>query len=150
MCLSFQTKRHQRTRVFWSRGPHRGILLRMKCLVPCEDCMCLRERVNQPEKSSAASVIGPLPTLPCPFPLLSCRHKASVPRGSCQPQQPGSSFLEESHLAQRCSLRKEFRSQTMPSSLSLFPAPFFCLSLTLFFFYKGPEWRHSAGFVQRM
>lgn len=46
----------------------------------------LQEQVDQPEKSLTARVIGPLPALA--FPLLSCRHKAGVPRGGCQPQQP--------------------------------------------------------------
>lgn len=46
----------------------------------------LQEQVNQPEKSLTARVIGPPPALA--FPLFFCRHKAGVPRGSCQPQRP--------------------------------------------------------------
>lgn len=57
------------------------------CLVPSAYFMYLQKQVNQPEKSLAAGVIGPLPTLLWPFPLSFCRHKAVVPRGGCQLQR---------------------------------------------------------------
>lgn len=70
-----------------SRGPCNAI---SSCwawlLVPPSYAVHWQEQVNQPEKSLTARVIGPPPALA--FPLLSCRHKAVVPRGSCQPQQP--------------------------------------------------------------
>lgn len=136
------------------RADFTSILLSTKCLVPCEYFTCMREQRINPRNLWLPVSLGHCPPCHDLFHYFPADTKQVSPQPaanhSSHDTQPGSGFLEESHLAQCCGLRKGFRTQTMPSSLSLFPAPSFCLSLTLFFFYKGPEWRSSAGVVQGM